>query len=197
MTGQAAPVTVTIKDVTGAGKVTGTITIEGIDSHITLRDLIRTRVREEVARYNANLTGIFRGLVMPNGAQPAPGGFRIPAGREVDWEQQADRTLDAWAHGGFSVRVGRWISLLDEVLELTAESDIRFVRLVRLVEADEADLIGDDAAVLVAAAVRAMAGYHRHDSALPEIQVILTAPDDLRRRCIVLAAPSSSPGDQL
>ena len=189
MTGQAAPVTVTIKDVTGAGKVTGTITIKDIDSHITLRDLIRTQVREDVARYNANLTGIFRGLVMPSGAQPAPGGFRMPAGREVDWEQQADRTLDTWAHGGFSVRVdNRWVSLLDEVLELTAESDIRFVRLVQLVEADEADLIGDDAAVLVAAAVRAMAGYHRHDSALPEIQVILNAPDDLRRRCIVLAA---------
>ena len=97
MTGQAAPVTVTIEDATGAGKVTGTITIEDIDSRITLRDLIWTQVREDVARYNANLTGIFRGFVMPNGAQPAPGGFRMPAGREVDWEQQADRTLDAWA----------------------------------------------------------------------------------------------------
>jgi hypothetical protein len=30
-----------------------------------------TQVREEVARYNANLTGIFRGLVMPHGALPA------------------------------------------------------------------------------------------------------------------------------
>ena len=80
MTGQAARVTVTIKDLTGAGKVTGTITIKDIDSHITLRDLIQTQVHEDVARYNANLTGIFRGLVMPSGAQPAPGGFRIPAG---------------------------------------------------------------------------------------------------------------------
>ncbi len=189
MTGQAAPITVTIKDVTGAGKVTGTITIESIDSRITLRDLIRIQVREEVARYNATLTGIFRGLAMPAGALPASGGFALPAGRGVEWEQQADRTLDAWAHGGFSVRVGdRWVSSLNEVLELTAESDIRFVRLVRLVEADEADLAGDDAAVLVAAAVRSMAGYHRRDSALPEIQAILTANDDLRRRCIVLAA---------
>lgn len=189
MTGQAAPVMVTVQDRTGAGKLTGTITLAGIDSRITVRDLIRTQVREDVARYNATLTGIFRGLAMPEGAQPAPGGFRMPEGRGVDWEQQADRTLEAWAHGGFSVRVGdRWLNSLNEILELTAESDIRFIRLVQLVEADEADLVGDDAAVLVAAAVRSMAGYHRRDDGLPEIQAILTAPGDVRRRCIVLAA---------
>jgi Domain of unknown function (DUF4132) len=189
MTGQGTPVTVTIKDMTGAGKLTGTITLHGIDSRITLRELIRTQVREEAARYNATLPGIFRGLVIPEGAQPAPGGFRLPAGRGVDWERQADHTLDAWAHGGFSVRAGNgWVSRLDEVLELTTESDIRFIRLVQLVEPDEADLAGDDAAVLVTAAVRAMVGYHRRDSGLPEIQVILSAPGDLRRRCIVLAA---------
>jgi hypothetical protein len=189
MTGQGTPVTVTIKDMTGAGKLTGTITLQGIDSRITLRDLIRTQVREDAARYNATLPGIFRGLVMPEGAQPAPGGFRLPAGRGVDWERQADRTLDVWVHGAFRVRVGSgWVSRLDEVLELTTESDIRFIRLVQLVEPDEADLAGDDAAVLVTAAVRAMVGYHRRDSGLPEIQVILTAPGDLRRRCIVLAA---------
>ena len=55
-----------------------------------------------MARYNATLPGIFRGLVMPDGAQPAPGGFRMPAGTGVDWEHQADRTLDAWGRGGFA-----------------------------------------------------------------------------------------------
>lgn len=67
-TGQTASVTVTIKDQSGAGKVAATITLEGIDSRITLRDLIRTRVREQVARYNATLADIFQGLVMPDGA---------------------------------------------------------------------------------------------------------------------------------
>lgn len=134
MTGQAAPITVTIKDQSGAGKVADTITIEGIDSRITPRDLIRTRVREEVARYNATLADIFQGLVMPEGAQPAPGGFRMPARRGVDWEQQAGLAVDAFARNGFFVLVGdRQVTDLDEVLELTAESDIRFIRLVQLV----------------------------------------------------------------
>jgi hypothetical protein len=134
MTGQAAPITVTIKDQSGAGKVAATITIDGIDRCITLRDLIRTRVREEVARYNATRADIFQGLVMPDGAQPAPEGFRMPARRRIDWGQQAGLAVDALARNGFFVLVGeRQVTDLDEVLELTAEADIRFIRLVQLV----------------------------------------------------------------
>jgi hypothetical protein len=79
MTAQRAPISVTIMDQSGAGKVAGTITLDGIDSCITVRDLIRTRVREEVARYNAKAasTDIFHGLVMPDGAQPTPQGLRL------------------------------------------------------------------------------------------------------------------------
>ena len=134
MTGQAAPITVTIKDQSGAGKVAATITLKGIDSRITLRDLIRTRVREEVARYNATQADTFQGLVMPDGAQSTPEGFRMPAHRRVDWEQQAGRALDAFGRNGFFVLVGgRQVVDKDEVLELTADSDIWFIRLVQLV----------------------------------------------------------------
>jgi hypothetical protein len=134
MTGHAAPITVVIKDQSGAGKVAASITLEGIDSRITLRDLIRTRVREEVARYNAALADVFQGLVKPHGAQPTPEGFRMPKRRRVDWEQQADRALDAFGRNGFFILAdGRQITDLGEVLELSAESDIRFLRLVQLV----------------------------------------------------------------
>jgi len=100
MTTQASPISVTIMDQSGAGRVAATITLDGIDSRITVRDLIRTRVREEVARYNAAPanTGIFRGLVMPDGAVPAPGGFLMPRPRRVDWERQADRALAPPTH---------------------------------------------------------------------------------------------------
>jgi|ERR1700684_6249 hypothetical protein len=133
MTRQAAPITVVIKDQSGAGKVTASITLESIDNRIALRDLIRTRVREEVARYNATLADVFQGLVMPDGAQPTREGFRMPVRRRVDWEQQADLALDAWGRNAFFILVGgRQVTDLDEVLELTAESDIRFLRLVQL-----------------------------------------------------------------
>lgn len=133
MTGQAAALITVIKDQSGAGRVAATSTLQGIDSRITLRDLIRTRVREEVARYNATLAELFQGLVMPDGAQPTPEGFRMPARRRIDWEQQADHALDAFRRNGFFILIdARQVSDLEEVLELTAESDIRFLRLVQL-----------------------------------------------------------------
>jgi hypothetical protein len=70
---------------------------------------------------------------MPDGAQPTREGFRMPVRRRVDWEQQADLALDAWGRNAFFILVGgRQVTDLDEVLELTAESDIRFLRLVQL-----------------------------------------------------------------
>ena len=136
MTEQAALITVTIKDQSGAGKIAGTITLDGVEASITLRDLIRTRVREEVARYNAQntRTDVFHGLVMPDGAKPVPQGFRMPEPRRVDWEQQADKATRAFEHNGFFVLVGdRQVTGLDEKLRLTADSDIRFIRLLPLV----------------------------------------------------------------
>lgn len=136
MPGQTAPISVTITDQSGAGKVAATITLDGVDSRITLRDLIRTRVREEVARYNVRSasTDVFQGLVMPDGAMPAPGGFRMPQPRHVDWEQQADKALEAFGRNGFFVLVaGRQVTDPGETLDLTPDTDIRFLRLVQLV----------------------------------------------------------------
>ena len=41
-------VTVTIKDESGSGRVAGALTLDGADERITLRNLVRTRVREEL-----------------------------------------------------------------------------------------------------------------------------------------------------
>lgn len=127
-------ITVLIKDQSGAGRVRATTTLDGISSRITLRDLVRTRVREEVARYNAAPELVFSGLVMPEGARPVAEGFRMPKARRIDWEHQADRAVEAFQRNGFFVLIGdQQVTELDEELDLTPDSDIRFVRLVQLV----------------------------------------------------------------
>lgn len=136
ITGMTATISVTITDQSGAGKVAATIRLDGIDSHIALRDLIRTRVREEVASYNAKTdsTDIFHGLVMPHGAQPTPLGFQMPERRRIDWERQAGKALEAFSRNGFFVLVaGRQVTDPDETLDLDSDTDIRFIRLVQLV----------------------------------------------------------------
>jgi hypothetical protein len=127
-------ITVKITDQSGAGRVGATTTLGGISSRITVRDLVRTRVREEVARYNAGPEPVFSGLVMPEGARPTGEGFRMPKPRRIDWERQADRAIEAFERNGFFVLIDdRQVTELDEELDLSPDSDIRFVRLVQLV----------------------------------------------------------------
>jgi hypothetical protein len=127
-------ISVEIKDQSGAGRIAATTTLEGISSTITLRDLVKTRVRDEVARYNARPEQTFSGLVMPEGARPAARGFQMPTPRRIDWQRQADRAIEAFERNGFFVLVDdRQVTELDEELDLTPDSDIRFVRLVQLV----------------------------------------------------------------
>jgi len=132
--------TVIIKDESGSGRNTASVTLEVGAERITLRDLITTRVREEVARYNATraepgrASDVFAGLVMPEGAVPTPGGFRMPTRRPVDWEPQVAESLKAFGRNGFFVLVDdRQVNDLDAELKLTVDSDIRFIRLIALV----------------------------------------------------------------
>jgi hypothetical protein len=126
--------TLTIEDRTATGRPTGTIDLPDLPDRITLRDLIRLRVREEVARYNLRPTADFTGLVRPNGAVASPTGYRMPVPRRIEWEQQADAAIDAFGRNGFFVLVnGRQVTELDAELELSETLDVGFVRLTPLV----------------------------------------------------------------
>jgi hypothetical protein len=127
-------VTVTLRDETRPGTVTGSVTLEDIPAALTLRELIRTRVREEVARVNADPGREFRTLVEPTDAERTLNGFRLREPRRLDWEKQAAVAEEAFRRNGFFVLVGgRQVEDLDEELELDADSEIRFLRLTPLV----------------------------------------------------------------
>ena len=127
-------VAVTINDERAPGKVTGSITLDDLPSQITVRDLIRTRVREEVAVYNSKPTREFRMLVQPVGAEVALNGFKLSEPRRIDWEEQANVAETAFLGNGFIILVGdRQAADLDEEIELDADTDIRFLKLTPLV----------------------------------------------------------------
>jgi hypothetical protein len=126
--------TLTIEDRTATGRPTGTIDLPDVPDRVTLRDLIRLRVREEVARYNLRPAAEFHGLVAPDGATPGPTGHRMAAPRRIDWERQADIAIGAFLRNGFFVLVsGRQVVDLDEEIELTGTMDVGFIRLTPLV----------------------------------------------------------------
>lgn len=131
----AMRVSVTVRDESTSGKAIVTHVLNDIPAAITLCDLIRTRVRDEVARFNADRSDPFAGLVVPEGAELATGGgYTVPGGRTIDWERQADLAIEAFGRNGFFVIVdGAQVTELDAALTLTADSEIRFVRLIALV----------------------------------------------------------------
>jgi len=129
---------VTIFDETVSGERTPSLRLDLLSSTITLRELIRRRVYEEVQEYHAAPpSAVFRGLVTPTAAEAALNGPKPtfqPAKRRVDWEAQYERALSAFAHNGFFVLVGdRQMGDLDEELELEVDTEVSFVKLVALV----------------------------------------------------------------
>ncbi len=123
-----------VTDRTSSGGVRGELTLVGIADRITARDLIRTRVREEVARHNAEPAPVFHGLVQPTDSEATLNGYDLRSRRLLDWEEQADAAERAFSRNGFILLVDdRQVESLDEVLELTADSDVAFLRLVPIV----------------------------------------------------------------
>lgn len=126
--------TVVVTDATPAGKETARVLLEDVPNPVTLRELIRHRVREEVARYNANPQPRFTGLVRPTDAEWTLNGYQLRRPRRLDWQAQAKAALHSFKHNGFVVFVGdRQLDDLDEELTLAETDEVSFVRLVPLV----------------------------------------------------------------
>jgi hypothetical protein len=125
---------VVVADASAPGRETSRWLLAGVPSPVSLRDLIRFRVREEVAAYNANPEPRFNGLVQPVGAEVALNGYELQKPRRLDWERQAETALDAFRRNGFFVFVGdRQVDDVDEELTLAEADVVSFVRLVPLV----------------------------------------------------------------
>jgi hypothetical protein len=125
-------VKVVVRDETAAGHEVATQVIE-MPSTVTLRDVIRHRVREEVARYNLDRGATFTGLVQPTDTEAELNGYRMRAPRTVDWERQADIAIAGFESNAFFVVVRhRQVEDLGEVLDLSDTDEVAFVRLVPL-----------------------------------------------------------------
>jgi hypothetical protein len=127
-------VEVIVRDETMSGKAIGSWVLPDLPDEISARELLRLRVREEVARFNAMTNEVFRGLVRPTDSQEVPAGFVVRKGRRLDWEAQADAACAAFERNGFVMLVDdRQVDNLDEVIDLRRESTVAFIRLVPLV----------------------------------------------------------------
>ena len=128
------PSTITIFDESAPGKTQATFILELDVRKLTLRELIRQRVREEVARFNAARGEVFQGLIEPTESERVLNGYKLKKFRTLDWQRQFQTALDSFAANGFFVLVdGEQIEELDEPLELGKTAEVRFIKLMPLV----------------------------------------------------------------
>ncbi len=126
--------TVTVRDETTLGETTGELTLEFLTERVTAREVIRSRVYQEVTEYNARRAGMFRGLVQPRDAERTREGFQLRNPRRIDWTEQYEAALAAFARNGFLLLVDdRQVTDLDAEIELRHDTDVSFLRLVPLV----------------------------------------------------------------
>lgn len=128
---------VRVVDETTRGDRTNELTLEFLDERVTVREIIRGRVYQEVTEYNARQAGqrgYFRGLVQLTEAEQTLNGYRLRAARRIDWKQQVDHARKAFAANGLLLLVDdRQLTDLDEEVTLRHDSTVTFLKLVPLV----------------------------------------------------------------
>lgn len=139
-----------IRDETAGGKVTNSLTLDVLDETITVRELIRSRVYQEVDDYNrkvrdANENWVaYNGLVKPsdlevqlNGPSQRPAEAKQgikPRQREIDFKKQFEVACDAFERNGFFILIDdKQAERLDETITLRHASTVSFVKLTALV----------------------------------------------------------------
>ena len=129
------PIQVRVRDETVNGQSTHELTLDFLTERITVRELIRSRVYQEVKDHNvAANQGDFRGLVQPAGAEEVLNDPKRRSARPIDWQKQFEVALQAFGRSGYLILVDdRQVERLDEEIELTAETQVSFVKLVPLV----------------------------------------------------------------
>jgi len=127
---------VTIRDETASGSVTNELSLDVLTERVTVRELIRSRVYQEVQDYNRQRsTGTdFHGLVTPTDSEKTLNGTRPRNDREINWKLQFEKACDAFERNGFFILIGdKQAQELDEEIVLPHNMTVSFVKLMPLV----------------------------------------------------------------
>ncbi|MGH7223846.1 MAG: hypothetical protein ACRELF_11495 [Gemmataceae bacterium] len=126
--------TVTIRDEVLGGESAPAWELEVPSERLTVRELIRSRVYQEVQDYNQQCGAVFRGLVQPEEAEKTLNGWQMKKPRRLDWKRQFERAIEAFESNGILILVNdRQAEALDEEFVIESQMSVTFLRLTPLV----------------------------------------------------------------
>jgi hypothetical protein len=125
--------TITIRDETTTGEAANEWTLEVLSEWMTVREIIRSRVYQEVQDYHLQNSDEFRGLVQPLAAQESVSGLRRTK-TPVDWHEQFAKVIEAFEKRQIFVLINeRQATSLDESFQVGPNTVVCFLRLTLLV----------------------------------------------------------------
>jgi len=128
------PTSLVVRDESLSGEVTNEMSLDFDTTNVTVREIIRSRVYQEVSDYNAGVSTRFRGLVQPQGSTVVKDGFLLKERRHIDWNEQFSKALEAFQAGRIIVIAGdRQVETLEEEVGIDSGCSVSFLRLVPLV----------------------------------------------------------------
>ena len=133
------PVTLTIRDETASGRVYHEVPLEFPSEKVTVRELIRERVYQEVKDFNCRQgEQVFRGLVQPTDTERVLDGtaaeYHLKPHRPSEWQPQFDNAIEAFGRGGFLVLIDdKQAASLDQEFLIGHDTQVTFVKLTVVV----------------------------------------------------------------
>jgi hypothetical protein len=128
--------TLTVYDESTTGDRGEPIVLEFLTEEVTVRELIRQRVYQEVQDYNLSKAQapVFNGLVQPMDAERTLNGYKLKQPRQIAWNEQYEHAISAFERGSVLVIVNdRQAESLDERVTIDPSTDVSFLKLVPLV----------------------------------------------------------------
>jgi hypothetical protein len=123
-----------IRDETVGGEKWPEWSLEVLTERITVRELIRSRVYQEVQDFNAKQPQPFRGLIQPTDAEATLNGYRLRTPRLIDWKSQFEKAITAFNKQQILILLNeRQVESLDEEIEVKPGTKVTFLRLAMLV----------------------------------------------------------------
>ncbi len=126
--------TLTIRDETPGAQSFREWSLEVLTERLSVRELIESRVYQEVQDYNRRQPAEFHGLVQPSDAERTLNGCRLKKPRQLDWHEQRDRAIAAFESNQILVLINdRQAESLDQQFDVKPGTEVTFLRLALLV----------------------------------------------------------------
>lgn len=126
--------TIIIRDESAGGSILHEQHVEVLTERITVRELLRSRVYQEVQDWNRRSPAVDKARIPPTAAEHSlnnSGGKKV---RQIDWHEQFAHALEAFASNRVIVLVDdQQVDSLDHEITVAPDTVVSFLRLMPLV----------------------------------------------------------------